>query len=134
MKYYRALLFCLALIACIPTQAEIGETNVIDTIAAKPGQKNAVLLLFQARPWTDESINLFDKKVHFYAFAISSNALVEQRPDLKGKSFRIVVVYEARPPASVTKHLEALKDSLAKANIDFVWGEQDSLLDLANKP
>jgi hypothetical protein len=134
MKYYRLILLCIALSTCFSAQAEIGEADVIDAIATKPERKNVILMLYQARPWNDESIKLFDKKVQFYAFALSSNALVEQDPSLKGKSFRIVAIYNSVPPASITKHFEELRSSFAKAKVDFVWGVQDDLLMLSNKP
>jgi hypothetical protein len=134
MKYIRLLLLCVTMLATLHAQAEIGETDIIDGIATKAGQQDAILLLFQARPWNDESIKLFDKKVEFYSLAISSNALVDHDPGLKDKSFRIVVVYESMPPGLVVDHFRELKKSFAKAKVVFVWGEQRDLPDLATKP
>jgi len=134
MKFFRLILLCTALSICVSANAEIGETDVIDAIATKPEQKNVILLLFQARPWNDESIKLFDKKIQFYALALSSNALVEQDPSLKGKPFRIVVIYNSAPSASITKHFEDLRSSFSKIKVDFVWGKKDDLLTLTDNP
>lgn len=134
MKLYRSLVFCAALFACFSTHAEVGDTDVIDIVASKPELKRVSLVLFQARPWDDESSGLFDKKVQFYSFAISSKALVQQDPSLKDKPFRIIVIYQEAPPATIAGHLDELKASFAKNDVDFVWGGQDDLLDLAKKP
>ena len=135
MKHIPALiLFCLSFLVVVPANAEVGQTNVIDAIATKPDKSEAVLLLFQARPWNEESIALFNKKVEFYSLAISSESLVKQKPDLQGKTFRVIVIYQDKPPISVEERLRELKEGFAKSQVAFVWGERKDLATLSTKP
>ncbi|HJV96364.1 MAG TPA: DUF6572 domain-containing protein, partial [Albitalea sp.] len=133
-KVASILALCLSLLVASPVCAEVGETNVIDAIATKPESRVAILLLFQARAWNEESIGLFNRKVEFYALAIGSGSLVQQKPELQGKALRIIVIYERTPPAIVETRLRELQESFSKSQVGFVWGEQRDLATLATKP
>jgi hypothetical protein len=126
--------FVVSQFAIPSAQAEVGQTDVIDAIATKPDRTDATLLLFQLRPWNEESITLFNKKVQFYAMAIGSGALSKQRPETVGKSIRIIVLYQEIPPADVEGRLRELKDVFGKSQVVFIWGEQKDLPLLAVKP
>lgn len=134
MKILPILLLCLSFISAPAVHAEVGQTNIIDAIATKPGLDEAILLLHQARPWNEESIELFNKKVAFYALALSSGSLIKQKPELQGKPMRIIVLYSETPPLVVADRLKELKDTFSKTNVSFIWGEQKDIAVLATKP
>lgn len=135
MKHILArVLLCLSFFLALPVSSEVGETNVIDAIATKPDKSEAILLLFQARPWNDESIALFNRKVEFYSLAISSGSLLEQKPGLQGKTFRIIVIHQHEPPNSVQERLRELKGAFNKSQVAFVWGKQKDLAALSTEP
>lgn len=114
--------------------AEVGETEVIDAVASKPGMTYAVLILHQARPWNDESLLLLKKKLAFYSESVRSGALLKQRPALEGKSFRIIVLYGEKPSATAEAELKVSKEALSKEQVSLLWGTQRELISLAESP
>ncbi|MFZ6751325.1 DUF6572 domain-containing protein [Undibacterium sp. Ren11W] len=134
MKIILILAACLFSLLTLSAHAEVGQTNVIDAIATKPDQQEALLLLHQSRPWNEESIELLNKKIAFYALAISSESLVKQKPELQGKKMKIIVIYTKAPPSIVEDRLNELKSIFYKEHVVFVWGEQKDLATLTTKP
>lgn len=134
MKILRLALATIVLVASFPAISEVGETNVIDAIATKPDKSRALLLLHQMRPWSSDSVELLRKKLAFYATAISSKSLVQQRPELEGKEFRVVVLYAHTPPNEAEALLSNSKTEFQAIGASLVWGPRQQLLELAEKP
>lgn len=134
MKVLRIVLATVALAASFPAISEVGETNVIDAIASKPDKSRALLLLHQMRPWNIESIELLRKKLAFYATAISTKSLIQQRPQLEGKELRVVVLYSDAPTTEAETFLSNSKAEFMAMGASLVWGPRHQLIELAEKP
>lgn len=127
MKILAVIIFCLSLLASTMAKAEVGDTTVIDAIGTKPDSSEVVLLLHQMRPWNTESQGLLVKKLDFYQTAIRSGTLEKQRPELSGKTFRIVVIYGAAPTEDAVQLLSSTKSSMSKSQILLRWGSQEQI-------
>ena len=112
-------------------RAEVGDATVIDAIGTKPGLSEAILLLHQMRPWNTESKGLLVKKLDFYQTAILSGALEKQRPELNGKTFRIVVIYLEPLTEDAVQLLFDTKSSMMERHIALRWGFQKQIAELA---
>lgn len=134
MKALQKILIALTLLLALPVFSEVGETNVIDAIATKPGSEKALLLLHQLRPWNPESVELLRKKLAFYSEAIKSKALIEQHPQLRGKQVRVVVLCDAAPSTEAQGLLAASKTDFQSLGASLVWGTQKQLIELAEQP
>jgi len=127
----------LAILAafCVPlTHAEVGETDVIDAIATKPGGTRAIMLLHQARPWDAESLAMLQRKLSYYSKVISSGSLPTQRPELTGKSFRIIVVYVHTPSPEALEILGKDMGEMEARGVSLKWGTQRQVVELAETP
>ena len=134
MKILRAVIATIALVASFPAISEVGETDVIDAIASRPDKSRALLLLHQMRPWNAESIELLRKKLGFYSAVISTKSLVQQRPQLKGKELRVVVLYIETPTSEAEALLSSSSTEFQTLGASLVWGGQQQLNELAERP
>ena len=134
MKALRIVLATAALAVSFPAISEVGETTVIDAIASKPDKSRALLLLHQMRPWNTESVELLRKKLAFYSTAISTKSLVQQRPKLDGKELRVVVLYNEVPTSEAETLLSSSKAEFQAMGASIVWGLNQQLIELAEKP
>lgn len=112
----------LAIFAILPAKADVEEQGIIDVIATKPENELALLLLQQQKPWTESLEELLKTKLDFYVAVIRTGALIKQKPDLAGKTFRIAVVYSQEPPQQTLSYLETRKAMLRSRGISLVWG------------
>jgi len=115
-------------------RAEVGETDVIDVIAIKPGGSRAILLLYQARSWDEQSLSLLQRKLAYYFDAISSGALLNERPEVAGKEIRIIVAYRETPSPDALKVLEKAASDMHANNISLKWGTSKQVINLAETP
>lgn len=134
MKALRLVLATVALAVAYPAFSEVGETNVIDAIASKPDKSHALLLLHQMRPWNTESVELLRKKLAFYSAVINTKSLVQQRPQLDGKKLRVVVLYDEVPTSEAETLLSSSKAEFQAMGASIVWGLNNQLIELAEKP
>ncbi|WP_230969572.1 DUF6572 domain-containing protein [Nitrogeniibacter aestuarii] len=134
MNVVRTLVVALALLVAFPAISEVGETDVIDAIATKPGNHRALLLLHQQRPWSTTSVELLRKKLAFYSAAISTKSLVKQHSQLNEKELRVVVLYSESPTPDAVKLLQTAKTEFQSFGASLVWGTRQQLGELAEKP
>ena len=132
-KIVRALIVvCFSIVAV--ANAEVGQTDVIDSIATKPDSNVAILLLFQERPWTKESFSLLSKKLAFYKLTIDSGQLAKQKPAISNKKLRVIIVYQSVPGAEFEIELKELQTAFGSESKDLYWGTQNEMLELAKNP
>jgi hypothetical protein len=74
------------------------------------------------------------KKLGFYSAVIGTKSLVQQRPQLKGKELRVVVLYIDTPTSEAKALLSSSSTEFQTLGASLVWGTQQQLTELAEKP
>jgi|GEM_PF-2462845 len=131
---FRIFLVLSLLLVSVIADAEIGETDVIDAVATKPDSNIVILLIAQARPWSETTLDLLNKKLSYYKEVIISGEFVKQKPEMANKKPRIIIAYQQMPNADIESILEKLKQEFSEIKIDLYWGTRNDLAKIASKP
>lgn len=101
------------------TPSGVAQTGVIDFFAHDTKADELLLAMFEARPWTDSDLQLFQLQEKFNAYVsfLLDGELADTHPQLAGKKARIELRCATVPEGRALDLLSAIHDQLALQEI-----------------
>lgn len=97
----------------------VERADVIDFFAHDTKRDEVLLAMFEARPWDDSDLQLFQVQEKFNAYVsfLLDGELADAHPELAGKNARIELRCAEMPAGRVLDLLNAIHDQLALQEI-----------------
>ncbi|MBA3830394.1 MAG: hypothetical protein H0X34_00580 [Chthoniobacterales bacterium] len=101
------------------SRSGVAQTGVIDFFAHDTRADELLLAMFEARPWDDSDLQLFQLQEKFNAYVsfLLDGELAEAHPELTGKNARIELRCATMPEGRALDLLSAIHDQLALQEI-----------------
>lgn len=104
----------------IPTPSGLARAGVIDFFAHDSPRDEVVLAMYEARPWDDSELQLFQLQEKFNAYVsfLLDGEMAEAHPELAGKKARIEVRCATVPEGRALDLLTMIHDQLVLQEIE----------------
>ncbi len=101
------------------TPSGVAQTGVIDFFAHDTKADELLLAMFEARPWTDSDLHLFQLQEKFNAYVsfLLDGEMQTEHPELAGKRARIELHCADMPDERAIELLGMIHDQLALQEI-----------------
>jgi hypothetical protein len=102
------------------TKMPVTDENSIDAIALEKVAGRVSLYMFESREWNDLAVMLkqLEAKVNAYVIFVKGGQ-IDESPQYRGLSRRIVLDCQYMPPESVLRQLDGVRTQLRRADIEF---------------
>jgi hypothetical protein len=98
----------------------VTDENSVDAIAVEKAAGRVSLYLYESREWNDLALMLtqFEAKINAYVMFLKGGQ-IDEWPQYRGLSRRIVLDCQYMPPATVLRQLDRVRAQLRRVDIDF---------------
>ena len=97
------------------------HANVIDLLAHDPATDEVVMTIVEPRPWegTDQHVYQLQEKINAYLSFALDGEMLEQLPQLKGKSVRVQLDCVQEPDAKTAYFIDIVRSQIGFQGIEF---------------